>query len=67
MSVCLSVCLCVLYRNPNGWTDQDKIWHGGGPQGGEGSWGVLTQYPHPRYEVHKGGVGCLWSLNCAFW
>ena len=31
---CLSVCLSVLYRNPNGWTDRDEIWHRGGPRGG---------------------------------
>ena len=37
MSVCVSVCLCVLYRNPNGWMDRDEIWHGGGPRGGEGT------------------------------
>ena len=25
-------CLCVCsLRNPNGWTDWDEIWHGGGP------------------------------------
>ena len=38
-------------------------------EGGKVLGGVSTQYPHPhpRYEVHKGGVGCLWSLNCAFW
>ena len=36
MFVCLRVCLSVcLYRNPNRWTDQDEIWHGGGPQGGK--------------------------------
>ena len=30
--------------------------------------GVSTQYPHPSaYRVHKGGAGCLWSLNHAFW
>ena len=44
MFACLSVCL---YGNPNRWTDQDEIWHGGGPQGGEGSWG---------YGVRKGGA-----------
>ena len=32
-------CLYVLYRNPNCWTDWDEIWHRGGPQGQEGSWG----------------------------
>ena len=21
----------------------------------------------PGYGVRKGGMGCLWSLNCAFW
>ena len=29
--------------------------------------GVSTRYPHPGYRVRKGGVGCLWSLNRAFW
>ena len=48
-SVCLYVlCVCVLYRNPNRWTDLDEIWHGYGPQGGEGSWGVSTLYSHPQ-------------------
>ena len=28
----------------------------------------LTQYtPPPVYGVRKGGTGCLWSLNRAFW
>ena len=36
---CVCVCLSVLYKNPKCWTDQDEIWHGGGPRGGEGSWG----------------------------
>ena len=47
--------------NPNGWTDQDEIWHGGGPRGGKVLGGVSTRYPHPP------GTGCLWSLNRAFW
>ena len=55
MWVCLCVSLFVLYRNPNGWTDRDKIWHGGGPQGVEGSWGgVRPGTPPPRYGVRKG-------------
>ena len=31
--------------------------------------GVLagTPPPTPGYRVHKGGMGCLWSLNHAFW
>ena len=46
--MCLCVSLFVLYRNPNGWTDRDKIWHGGGPQGVEGSWGGgFDPVPHP--------------------
>ena len=28
---------------------------------------VSTQYPPPRYRVHKGGPGCLWSLSHSFW
>ena len=30
--------VCVLYRNQNNWMDLNEIWHGGGPQGEEGSW-----------------------------
>ena len=64
----MCVCVSVLYRNPNSWTDQDEIWHGGVPRGGQGSWGFLTRYPPPPgYGVRKGGAGCLWSLNHAFW
>ena len=56
--------VCVLYRNPNHWTDWDEIWHGGGPQG----WKVLgggvdLVPPPPWYGVHKWGPGCLWSLS----
>ena len=29
--VCVCVCLFVLFRNPNGLSDQDEIWHRGGP------------------------------------
>ena len=37
-------------------------------EGGKVLGGVLTRYPHPPgYGVHKGGPGCLWSLNRAFW
>ena len=35
LCVCVSVCVSVLYINPNGWMDRDEIWHGGGPQGGK--------------------------------
>ena len=60
MSVCLYVlCVCVLYRNPNRWTDLDEIWHGYGPQGGEGSWGVSTLYSHPP------GTGCVKGVQGA--
>ena len=59
MSVCVFVCLSVLYRNPNGWTDQDEIWHGGGPRGGEGSWVFLTRYPPPP------GMGCVKGVQGA--
>ena len=35
---------------------------------GKGLGGVSARYPHPPgYGVHKGGAGCLWSLNRAFW
>ena len=52
----MSLCVFVLYRNPNGWTDRDEIWHRGGPRGGEGSWGVSTWYPHPQ------GTGCIMGV-----
>ena len=50
--------VCVLYRNPNGWTDRDEIWHGGGPRGG---WflGFLTRYPTPL------GTGCIKGMRGA--
>ena len=60
MSVCLSVCLCVLYRNPNGRTDRDEIWHGGGPRGGEGSWGGFNPVPPP-----PPGTGCVKGVRGA--
>ena len=63
----MCVCLFVLYRNPDGWTDWDKIRHRGGSQGVEGSWGFQPGTPHPRYRACKGGMGCLWRLNHAFW
>ena len=56
---CWGVCACVsvLYRNPNRWTDLDKIWHGGGPRGGR-FLGGSTQYPPPTpVKVRKGGPG----------
>ena len=57
----------VLNRNPNHWMDLDEIWHIGGPQGQEGSWGFSTQYPHPpEYGVHKWGTGSLWSHSHVF-
>ena len=31
--------------------DQDEIWHGGGPQGGEGSWGGGVQPGTPTHRV----------------
>ena len=36
-----------------------KVWGGGG--------GLTWYPPPPGYRVHKGGMGGLWSLNCAFW
>ena len=50
----MCVCLFVLCRNPNGWTDQDEIWHRGGPQGGEGSWVFLPSTPTPRIQGASG-------------
>ena len=52
----MCVCLFVLYRNPDGWTDWDKIRHRGGSQGVEGSWGVSTWYPPPPGTGHVKGV-----------
>ena len=49
------MCVSVLYRNPNGWTDQDKIRHGGGPQGGKVLGVFLARPPPPAYGVRKGG------------
>ena len=50
----MCLCLSLLYRNPNGWTDLDEIWHSDGPRGGgEGSW-VSTRYPHPPDLVKAG-------------
>ena len=43
------VCLFVLYRNPNRWTDLDEIWHGGGPWV-QGAWWVSG-----ASAVHFGG------------
>ena len=37
--------------------DWDKILHRGGPQGGEGSWFFLTQYPP--------GMGCVKGVQGA--
>ena len=54
MSVCLFGWVGVLYINPNLWTDCDEIWHGGGPQGREGSWlgvGVDLVPPPPGHGV----------------
>ena len=37
-------------------------------EGGKVLGGVSARYPHPPgYGVRKGGAGCLWSLNRAFW
>ena len=41
--------MSVLYRNPNGWTDRDEIWHRGGPGGG----GRFDLVPPPP------GTGCV--------
>ena len=59
--------MSVLYRNPNGWTDPDEIWHGGGPRGGEGSWGGFGQVPPPPgYGVRKGGAGASGASTVRF-
>ena len=58
MSVCLSVCVCVLYRNPNGWTDRDEIWHGGGPRGGK----VLGGFQPGTPPL---GTGCVKGIQGA--
>ena len=50
----------VLHRNPNRWTDLDKIWHVGGRQEQEGSWGGFNPVPPTYgYGVDKGGIRCL--------
>ena len=51
-------CLSVLFRNPNHWTDLDEIWHGGGPQGQEGSWGGF--HPTATYPL---GTGCTYGVQ----
>ena len=53
----------VLYRNPNHWTDLDEIWQVGGPWGWEGSWGVSTQYPHPRVQGVSGASAVHFGKN----
>ena len=52
--------MSVLYRNPNGWTDRDEIWHSGGPQGGKvlGFYFNGTPTPHP-------GMGCIKGVQGA--
>ena len=36
-------------------------------EGGRFLGGFNPVPPPPGYGVHKGGTGCLWSLNLAFW
>ena len=49
----MSACVSVLYRNPNRWTDQDEIWHRGGPRGGRFLGGFDPVTPPPP------GMGCV--------
>ena len=60
------VCMFVLYRNPNSWMGWDEIWQGGCPRGQEDSWVFFDLVP-TGYRVHKGGLGCPWSLSHLFW
>ena len=43
-----------LNRNPNRWSDRDKILHGGGPRGREGSWGGVKR---TKINKKEAGVG----------
>ena len=67
MSVCVCVCLFSIEIQTAGRIGTkfgtEMVLEGGKVLGG-----VLTRYPHPPgYGVHKGGTGCLWSLNREFW
>ena len=45
--------MCVLYRNPNRWTDWDEIWQRDGPRGGRFLIGGWPCTPPPP------GTGCI--------
>ena len=66
LCVCLSVCVFSIEIQTAGRIGMkfgtEVVLKGGKVLGG-GFDPVLT----PGYGVHKGGVGCLWSLNRAFW
>ena len=64
MCVCVCVCVCVFSIEIQtagriGMKFGTEVVLEGGK--------VSTRYPPPGYGVHKGGAGCLWSLNRAFW
>ena len=61
MSVCLSVCVFSIEIQMAGRIET-KFGTEVVLEGGKVLGGVST-----RYRVHKGGAGCLWSLNRAFW
>ena len=64
----MCVCVSVLCRNPNRWTDWNEIWHRGGPQEEEGSWGrgVSPVLSTPRCRVCKGGQGASGASGVCF-
>ena len=71
---CVCVCLCVCLFNIEIQTAvriRMKFGTEGVLEGGKvlGVGGVVwpSTPPPPGYGVHKGGKGCLWSLNRAFW
>ena len=54
----------VIYRNPNRWTDLDKLWRVGGPQGRDGSWGGVNPVPlTPWVQVVSGASAVCFGKN----
>ena len=71
MSVCVCVCVFSIEIQTAGRI-RTKFGTEVVLKGGKVLGGVSTRYPHPPpptpgYGVRKGGAGCLWSLNRAFW
>ena len=69
MSVCVWVCLFSIEIQMAGQIRMkfgtEVVLEGGKVLGGGG--GFDPAPPPPWYGVRKGGAGCLWSLNRAFW